>query len=77
MLVKVCDVSCIQSNCDIHYSSDREHTSIDYSPHLMMEAPHESPAPKPAQAITSPFLTFPLLTAASSAMGIDAALVLP
>ena len=46
-------------------------------PHRKMAAPHDSPAPNPAQAITSPFWTFPARTASSNARGMEAALVLP
>jgi hypothetical protein len=48
-----------------------------HHPHLITAAPQLSPAPKPAQAITSPSLTWPLLTAAASAMGMEPAEVFP
>ena len=46
-------------------------------PHLRMAAPQLNPAPKPAHAIMSPFLTWPERTASSKASGMEAALVLP
>ncbi len=46
-------------------------------PHLKMAPAHVRPAPKPAEAITSPFCMLPALTASSKARGIDAADVLP
>lgn len=42
-----------------------------------MTAPHERPAPKPEQAMMSPFFTLPLATASDNAIGIEPALVLP
>ena len=43
----------------------------------MIAEPQLNPAPNPAQAITSPSLTCPDLTASSNANGIDAAEVFP
>ena len=48
-----------------------------HQPHLMTVDPQLRPAPKPAQAMTSPFLILPDATASESASGMDPADVFP
>jgi len=63
---------------DVEVVEGQYHHHPSYAPpHFMMAAPQLNPAPKPAQAITSPFFTLPDLTASSSARGMEAAEVLP
>src|SRR5579872_2561450 len=56
---------------------DAFHLTLVQTAHLHVTAPHERPPPKPTNTMTSPLLIFPVPTASESAIGIDAADVLP
>src|ERR1700723_2520360 len=68
----------VASHCDALRPLAGEHCAKPhYAAHLQATAPHERPPPKATNTIRSPGLTRPVRTVSESAIGMDAADVLP
>ncbi len=62
---------------DLRALSGEDGADRHYTAHRQVTAPHERPPPKPTNTMTSPSLILPDSTASESAIGMDAADVLP